>query len=75
MGMTEELAIGHYFRRTTAIESLFGPVDYHLRRYERLANAPARAAARTRLAPTMNCLQLWTSEIRLHRLVNAHSGA
>ena len=40
MGMAEELAIGHYFRRTTVIESLFGPVDYHLRRCERLANAP-----------------------------------
>jgi len=36
MGMTEELAIGHYFRRTTVIESLFGSLDYHVRRYERL---------------------------------------
>lgn len=38
MGMTEELAVGHYFRRATAIESLFGSLDYHLRRYERLTH-------------------------------------
>jgi len=41
MGMTEELAIGHYFRRATLIESLFGSPDHHLRRYERLAGVPA----------------------------------
>jgi alkylation response protein AidB-like acyl-CoA dehydrogenase len=40
MGMTEELAIGHYFRRATLIESLFGSPDYHLRRYGRLAGIP-----------------------------------
>jgi alkylation response protein AidB-like acyl-CoA dehydrogenase len=33
MGMTEELAVGHYFKRATVIEGLFGPVDHHLRRY------------------------------------------
>lgn len=33
MGMTDELAIGHYFKRATVIEGLFGSVDYHLRRY------------------------------------------
>ena len=32
MGMTEELAIGHYFRRATLIETQFGPVTWHLRR-------------------------------------------
>lgn len=42
MGMTEELAIGHYFRRATQIEQLFGSIDHHLRRVERLtAAAPA----------------------------------
>jgi alkylation response protein AidB-like acyl-CoA dehydrogenase len=41
MGMTEELAIGHYFRRTTVIESLFGSLGYHVRRYERLGRALA----------------------------------
>ncbi|HEX6859036.1 MAG TPA: acyl-CoA dehydrogenase family protein [Caulobacteraceae bacterium] len=37
MGMTDELAIGHYFKRATMIESLFGSVDHHLRRYEALS--------------------------------------
>lgn len=37
MGMTDELAIGHYFKRTTIIEGLFGSVDHHLRRYEALS--------------------------------------
>ena len=42
MGLTEELAIGHYFRRATVLESLFGSLDFHLRRYERLGSgAPA----------------------------------
>lgn len=36
MGMTEELAIGHYFRRATLIESQFGPAAWHLRRVARL---------------------------------------
>jgi hypothetical protein len=34
MGMTDELAIGHYFKRATMIESQFGDTDHHLRRYE-----------------------------------------
>ena len=37
MGMTDELAIGHYFKRVTIIENQFGSVDYHLGRYERVA--------------------------------------
>ncbi|AVH21735.1 acyl-CoA dehydrogenase family protein [Nocardia cyriacigeorgica] len=36
MGMTEELAIGHYFKRLTAIENEFGSSAYHLNRYARL---------------------------------------
>ncbi|WP_219216967.1 acyl-CoA dehydrogenase family protein [Variovorax boronicumulans] len=36
MGMTEELAIGHYFRRATLIESQFGPAAWHVRRVARL---------------------------------------
>lgn len=32
MGMTEELAVGHYMRRATLIEGLFGPQSWHLRR-------------------------------------------
>jgi len=37
MGMTDEMAIGHYFKRATIIEGLFGSVDHHLRRYEHLS--------------------------------------
>jgi hypothetical protein len=37
MGMTDELAIGHYFKRATMIEGLFGSVDHHLKRYESLS--------------------------------------
>jgi alkylation response protein AidB-like acyl-CoA dehydrogenase len=40
MGMTEELAIGHYFKRLTAIEYEFGSADYHLARYAELTNQP-----------------------------------
>ncbi|MEV0249490.1 acyl-CoA dehydrogenase family protein [Nocardia sp. NPDC050712] len=39
MGMTEELAIGHYFKRLTAIESEFGSSDAHLARYAALTKA------------------------------------
>ncbi len=37
MGITEELALGHYFKRVTAIGSQFGSVDHHLQRYADLA--------------------------------------
>ena len=37
MGMTDEMAIGHYFKRATMIESAFGSVDHHLGRYEFLS--------------------------------------
>lgn len=36
MGMTEELAIGHYFKRLTAIQYEFGSTDHHLARYAKL---------------------------------------
>jgi hypothetical protein len=37
MGMTDEMAIGHYFKRATLIESVFGSIDHHLARYEFLS--------------------------------------
>ena len=37
MGMTDELNVGHYFKRLTAIETLFGNVDYHLKKYSAAA--------------------------------------
>ena len=36
MGMTEELAIGHYFKRLTALQYEFGSTDYHGARYAKL---------------------------------------
>ena len=36
MGMTDELAVGHYFKRATAIELSWGTTDRHLRRVDRL---------------------------------------
>jgi alkylation response protein AidB-like acyl-CoA dehydrogenase len=38
MGMTEELAVGHYFKRLTAIEHEFGGVAVHLDRYARYSD-------------------------------------
>lgn len=39
MGMTEELAIGHYFKRLTALQYEFGSTDHHVARYARLTRA------------------------------------
>ncbi|NVN53813.1 acyl-CoA dehydrogenase family protein [Mycolicibacterium hippocampi] len=36
MGMTEELAIGHYFKRLTALQFEFGSTDHHVTRYAEL---------------------------------------
>ncbi|MGV1088087.1 MAG: acyl-CoA dehydrogenase family protein [Mycobacterium sp.] len=36
MGMTEELAIGHYFKRLTAVQYEYGSVDQHRTRYAQL---------------------------------------
>jgi alkylation response protein AidB-like acyl-CoA dehydrogenase len=41
MGMTEELAVGHYVRRATLIEGQFGPPSWHLRRVAKLRAAVA----------------------------------
>jgi len=37
MGMTDEYSIGHYFKRLTTIEMLFGNTDYHLNRFSSLS--------------------------------------
>ncbi|MDA4110273.1 acyl-CoA dehydrogenase family protein [Mycolicibacterium holsaticum] len=39
MGMTEELAIGHYFKRLTALQYEFGSTDHHVTRYAKLTRA------------------------------------
>ena len=36
MGMTEEMAVGHYFKRLTVIDVMFGDEAYHLKRYASL---------------------------------------
>lgn len=36
MGMTDELSVGHYFKRLTMIDTLFGNVDHHLERFASL---------------------------------------
>ena len=45
MGVTDELRLGHYFKRLTLIDSQFGNVDYHLRRYTSLAEGQDLSAA------------------------------
>jgi pimeloyl-CoA dehydrogenase small subunit len=45
MGMTDELAVGHYFKRLTMIDSEFGNVDHHLKRYTALTEMDIPAAA------------------------------
>lgn len=36
MGMTEELAVGHYFKRLTAVQYEYGSTDFHRTRYAQL---------------------------------------
>jgi pimeloyl-CoA dehydrogenase small subunit len=36
MGMTDELNVGHYFKRLTMIDTLFGNTDHHLERFASL---------------------------------------
>ncbi|CAB3722141.1 acyl-CoA dehydrogenase family protein [Paraburkholderia rhynchosiae] len=33
MGMTEEYQVGHYFRKMTMMEKMFGDIDFHLARF------------------------------------------
>jgi alkylation response protein AidB-like acyl-CoA dehydrogenase len=37
MGMTDELAVSHYFRRLTFLSTLFGDADHHIDRYVEVA--------------------------------------
>ncbi|MBS0504372.1 MAG: acyl-CoA dehydrogenase family protein [Proteobacteria bacterium] len=37
IGITDELAIGHYFKRATMIENQFGSTDHHLARFQHLS--------------------------------------
>lgn len=37
MGMTDELAVAHYFKRATLIETTFGSTDHHLARFAKFS--------------------------------------
>jgi alkylation response protein AidB-like acyl-CoA dehydrogenase len=37
MGVTDEMRVGHYFKRVTMLDATFGNVDYHLKRYTALS--------------------------------------
>lgn len=39
IGMTDELDVGHYFKRATTLEKLFGDTPFHTLRYARLSRA------------------------------------
>ena len=41
IGITQELAIGHYFKRATMIEGQFGSADFHLDRFEKMTMGDA----------------------------------
>lgn len=41
IGMTEELVIGHHFKRLMVLAMLYGDEDYHLQRYIELSRAEA----------------------------------
>jgi alkylation response protein AidB-like acyl-CoA dehydrogenase len=43
MGMTDELNVGHYFKRLTAIDTTFGDSDHHLSRFAAAAEATSEA--------------------------------
>ena len=42
IGMTDELALGHYFKRVTMLDALYGSVDHHLARYASLQTSGGR---------------------------------
>ena len=44
IGLTEELALSHYFKRATMIEQALGSSDYHHRRYQALRGELPKAA-------------------------------
>ncbi len=38
MGMTDEMAVGHYFKRVTALDLLLGTADQHLQEKSQVAS-------------------------------------
>jgi alkylation response protein AidB-like acyl-CoA dehydrogenase len=41
MGVTDEMRVGHYFKRITMLDATFGNVDHHLKRYTLLSREAA----------------------------------
>jgi len=41
MGVTDEMRVGHYFKRVTMLDATFGNVDYHLKRFVALSTGEA----------------------------------
>jgi pimeloyl-CoA dehydrogenase small subunit len=41
MGVTDEMRVGHYFKRATMIDTQFGAVDHHMKRYTDISLADA----------------------------------
>ncbi len=41
MGVTDEMRVGHYFKRVTMLDATFGNVDHHLKRYMSLSRQAA----------------------------------
>ena len=41
MGVTDEMRVGHYFKRVTMLDATFGNVDHHLKRYTLLSREAA----------------------------------
>ncbi|MBL8531658.1 MAG: acyl-CoA dehydrogenase family protein [Hyphomonadaceae bacterium] len=41
MGVTDEMRVGHYFKRVSMLDATFGNVDFHLKRYTALSAAAA----------------------------------
>jgi alkylation response protein AidB-like acyl-CoA dehydrogenase len=37
MGVTEEMRVGHYFKRATMIDAQFGNVDHHVKKFTNLS--------------------------------------
>jgi alkylation response protein AidB-like acyl-CoA dehydrogenase len=47
MGMTDELAAGHYFKRLALFDALYGSADYHLARFARCGETTYETAVKT----------------------------
>ncbi|MGE0595409.1 MAG: acyl-CoA dehydrogenase family protein [Hyphomonadaceae bacterium] len=41
MGVTDEMRVGHYFKRVSMLDATFGNVDHHLKRYAAMSRAAA----------------------------------